>query len=238
MIRLTGDSHTWAIAQGLRSLQNRGELAGIEYLARPLGSHSHFHRPFFTETDENIEFTNPEIRKFMTHYPVSNTDDIHLLCMGFHSVFLFEDPTFRTNVPLRFWNGGSGSPMSRALWLRIVENHQKYYRLFFDALRRRGLKVIVIEAPKPFAHHKGVSLARRDVVYEVDRSYRAALASWLEERSILVVNVDPQCLNVDGFMHETFRHPDQNDGHHGNEMYGQIMARRIVELAKSNNFGV
>lgn len=96
-------------------------------------------------------------------------------------------------------------------------------------MKSLGMKVFVIDAPRPFQHHPMFEQCRKDVLMHLDREYRRYILNELAARDIDVIATPDECVDAEGFMLAEFRHPDVRDRHHANEKYGEIMARRIVD---------
>lgn len=72
------------------------------------------------------------------------------------------------------------------------------------------------------------------VILAVDRAYRNLIRIELEKRSVDIVNIPTSCVAEDGSMLAEYRSKRNNDMHHGNELFGEIILQEIFTFLKKD----
>lgn len=150
-----------------------------------------------------------------------------------HSTRVWRDIDWSRHAPSRL--ADQESPVSSSLLNEIFWNDQKYILRFIDSFISLGLKIFVIEGPRPFKHHSVFKRSgyREEVILYIDSEYRKFVFNELERRGVSVVRVPDFCFCENGFMLEEFKSYKKGDGHHANEVYGEIIFNEIVRFVTS-----
>lgn len=232
---VTGDSHCTAIRRGIAELAQAGELPDAPAIeVRPLGSARRMASPFFRETAAGIAIVDtPDAkrgRKIVTldaiPAPDGAPDTRYCLCAPFHTARLWRDAHWRLHAPARL--AVDEAPVSDSLIRRAAWSDQQHTFAFIDALLRRGVRLLVIESPRPFRAHRVLLKIRPEVAIHVDGIYRAMVREELERRAVPIMDLPPECYDADGFMLPEYA--SEADQHHANAAYGRLAVLRLLAL--------
>ena len=231
-VLITGDSHTAALKGGQNLLISKGMWPQqVDLTIRPLGNGKFFTTPFFTDKGDYAEICNPEYRKQFIRFPpaeMESSDVIYGLSGLFHTGGLRRHQTWTEFSPFHIAN--QEYPVSNALLRQVIRDKTQYLLKFVDIILQNQKKLFVIEAPKPFRHTKSVNPIRTEVISYVDHYYRDFVKQELRLRNVPIITVSPECHDEAGFMLERYRSPKENDMHHGNAEFGQLMMKKILKF--------
>ncbi len=235
-VLITGDSHTAALKLGADMLISNGEL-NLEYqiYMRQLGSGATFDKPFFVDRGEFAEITNELHKKRIKRLPLSKEQEdfeYYGISAPLLTIRLWGDKQYWTKFT-PFSSQGDQAPISASLLRYIVLQDQIHMTQLIELLKRVGVKVFVIEAPKPFKHHPAIKIAGNKVITYVDQFYRQVMKDWLAEKGVPIINVPSACYDADGFMLETYRNDNRLDRTHANKQFGAVMVKEIISFLKS-----
>lgn len=229
-ILITGGSHVVALNQGLKSLAQSGEIpSSLEFRVRPLGGGLSFARNFFHPRDDHLEITYQKFRAKFTRIPPRGvTYDAIALSTALYSRPVWNKadwavygiPGFATDRILT-----SNSTVRRAIY-----DDNKHIIAFLRHLRTFGIKVCIVEGPRPFRHNIEVQRTGVDLVKHIDTLYRSLTLAILDREGIPVLPVPDTALDEDGFTLQKYRHRNPKDKTHGNADFGRLMVRQVVDF--------
>jgi hypothetical protein len=201
---------------------------GIEFELRPLGGGHRLNHRFFRADGDRVVITHPELRRFVTVFPVAPDIEKYGLSAPLHTLRLTRRMDWKAFAPAGL-RDGERAPVSLAMLNALILEDQRHVLKFLEALQKIGLDVFVIEPPGLFRHHRvfgeGVP---REVAMFVDREYRRVIRQELSKMGVPVVSVPAKVLDADGFTNvEYMRH--EQDNHHGNTDFGEVMLQQICE---------
>lgn len=218
---ITGDSHTGALARGLRSLQEQGRVASFK--VAPLSAGLLMNERFFEERDGFVEITISDKIRSVSRLPVDPSE-------GVFDWYGLSAPLHVQPIVLdRFFYGKVPQPFTPALLKRLVLDRKRHSIDLMMALRRLGVRVFAIEAPRTFPYHPKLpnDLAR---VGEMETRCRDVVFEELARLDIPVVRLPARALRADGLMSEEFRHERPTDRHHGSAAFGAMMIEEMEKV--------
>jgi len=232
-IVVTGDSHISALKSGIDLLQAEGDsLVDYVFDFKPLGLGGHLIKPFFADRGDYAEMTDPIIKKRVQRLPLLEDGEFqpyYAISGAMHSIRLWRDVNFWTKYT-PFCQQEGLIPVSVGLLRHAVLNDQLYICKLIEIMQRSGVKLFVIEAPKPFKHHRIHNDVDSEVIVYVDRFYRQVFKDWLAAKGVPVVEVPASCYDSEGFMLNEFRSDNLGDANHANKDFGAIMAKEIIKF--------
>lgn len=224
-VLITGDSHCGALRRGQLKLESEGFDTGC--LIRPLGAGGRMRTPFFEDRGKYVEIVEPTFAEGLSQFPSKNEK--------FEAVG-FSAPLHTALVWRGKWDG-------QVPWFAIEKARERKLvssNLFFEVVRRdakdslaflkavaRTTQVFVIEPPAPFRHLPGLKYFGESSVLKMHQAHRDYVLAELAKMNIPVVGLDPEWMDDMGFMSPEFRSDDENDMHHGNAKFGELMMRKI-----------
>ena len=122
-------------------------------------------------------------------------------------------------------------PVSDAVLATVVARRMAQSYAFFDLARELGIDVTVLESPFLPRRVLAETGIREDVLAAVDRAFRGAVRRGLAARGIAVIDVPAE--TRDGALLRAGYEMPEPDPHHGNEAYGALTIRSILD-----HFGV
>ncbi len=235
---ITGDSHTAALRSGLDMLMGLDDLPqDLQIDIKQLGGGGGLRTPFFIDRGSYAEMTDPTHQKRITRLPVSDEQEsygYYGICGPLHTIRLWRNKDYwQKYTP--FTSQGGQAPISTSLLRHIVLQDQRYIMQLVGLLKRVGVKVFVIEAPKPYRHHPILELVDPNAIIYIDGFYRKVIREHLAELDVPVIDVPNACYDAEGFMLEEFRHDSPTDDYHANKEFGAIMIKQTIEFLKSRN---
>ncbi len=220
---LFGDSHLAAMKKGLDNLAQRDAMPpGWKIDAMPLCRGGLLAAPFHRTDGETIRFEGC----FIDRIPVGDQQVVYGFSGNAHTTRVVRDIDWSTHAPANI--AEKEAPISSAMLRELFMADQRHMLDLLDAMKRLDLPVFVIEAPHLFRHNTIFTRARRAVLLEVDRLYRAFIAQELASRAIATVAVPPDCLDAEGLMLKEYRSPRPRDNHHANALFGERMIAEII----------
>ncbi len=229
-VLITGDSHTGALLRGKQLLENKNEWPQqVNLTIRPLGRSMINATPFFVDRGDHAEIRNEEYRKRFKRFPPANMEKINViygLSGPLHTSRVLRHQAWSEFVPAPFTT--NESPVSNALLNQVIQNDCQHLLKFIDIILRIRKKLFVIEAPLPFKH--AAKNIRPEVFTYVDSYYRNFIKQELKLRKVPLIAVDSECYDESGFMLECYRSPKENDMHHGNAEFGELMMKKILKF--------
>jgi hypothetical protein len=118
--------------------------------------------------------------------------------------------------------------ISNGLLRRSITDDNKYIISFLKHLRKLGMRVCVIEGPRPFRHNIEVRRTGLKLVKHIDSLYQSVTLDILSRENIPIVAVPETTIDEDGFMLDQFRHANPRDKTHGNVDFGAVMMREVI----------
>ncbi|PPD40155.1 MAG: hypothetical protein CTY16_18160 [Methylobacter sp.] len=237
-ILITGDSHTSALKLGADRLISQGGLPyGYQVDLKPIGTGGTFTAQFFLDKGDFVEMKNQRNPNLVKRLPVATEEgnyDYYGITGMLHTHRVWRYNNYWTKFT-PFCTASDLAPVSTSLLRHIVLNDQQYPLQMIDVLKRAGVKVFVIETPKPYKHHPILEQVDKEVITYIDTFYKSVIKEWLASNGIPVVNIPANCYDADSFMLEAFRNENPKDSHHANLAFGEVMIKEILAFLKSQN---
>lgn len=231
-VLITGDSHTGQLQLGMELLVRQGEWPQhIDLTINPLGGGHIFATPFFIDAGDYAELCNKDFRKQFQRFPpetIENTDVIYGLSGPLHTARVRRSRAWSEFVPAQF--AVDETPVSNALLNQVILDDCQYLLKFIDVILRTGERLFVLEAPRPFRHDRALQSIRPEVFSYIDNYYRDFIKQELKLRNVPIIAVDPECYDDAGFMLECYRNPKEDDMHHGNSKFGELMMKKVLKF--------
>lgn len=233
-ILVTGGSHVVALNQGFKQLRDAGKVpASLEFILRPLGGGLSVARDFYSPRDDHVEITNPKYwAKFRQIPPPGETYGMVAV-----STALYSRPVWNKSDWGVYGIPGFAKdriPISEGLLRRAIYDDNKHIIGFLAHLRTLGMKVCIVEGPRPFRHNIEVKRNGPDLVKHIDALYRSLTLEVLSREQIPVVLVPDTAFDTDGFMLEKYRHKNPDDKTHGSSEFGLLMMERVLQFVQKN----
>lgn len=227
-VLIVGDSLTVALKEGYRKLRSSAQFpTDLDLSIVPLCGGAYLRMPFFIEKDGVALMTAAEAAKNFPQLPLAGEPPIYGFCGSLHTTRVLRDIDWSKHAPVEV--ATTEVPISSGLLEEIIYEDVKYVIAFLDVLMRSGASQFVVESPRPFRHHPMFTRARSDVLLCVDRAYRGLVRREMDRRNIPVVSVPAECLDAEGAMLDIYKHPNEKDFHHGNEIFGTLMMVQVIE---------
>ena len=216
-IIIVGDSHTGPLNRGLQSLQSEQKFQGVK--VAPIGAGALMNERFFEEREGFVEITVTDAISSIKRLPYGEEFDWYGVSGPLHVQPIVLDPFFYGNTP---------QPVTNALLKRLVLDRKQHSLAFMAVLKKLGLNVFVVEAPRTFPHHPGLP---RDLsrVSRMEERCRAIIMDRLAEMGIPLIALPPEALDANGMMKAEFRHESESDKHHANAAFGAMMIEKTLE---------
>ena len=198
-ILITGGSHVVALNQGLKGLQQSGEIPeSLELRVRPLGGGLSVSRKFFRVNDDHIEITDQKFRRKFKQIPPRGVNyDVIAVSTALYSRPLWNKSDWAVYGTPDF--SADRIPVSTSLLRRSILDDNKYIISFSEQLRDFGMSVLIVESPRPFRHNPEVKRTGTDLVKYLDNQYRLLTHGHLKESKIPVISVPQTAVDDDGF---------------------------------------
>lgn len=226
---ICGNSHTRALRAGASLLEE--EEGAPPMVVFPLGTADNEAQPFSTIENGKVVLTNDRFRKKLKQFfDVSAIEpDVQWgICLGNHNFRIFRNEGWLTSAPS--WLGmADKTPVSEALFEKIVAEDQKHIRAFFEQLLETGVRPFVISAPwplRPNAEVSGIKLSPQ-TLKAIDTRARVLFSEWLRARDIPIITPPVETADEDGFLKPEFA-KSADDPYHGNTAYGRLMMRKVL----------
>lgn len=235
-IFITGDSHTRALKTGVELLVNQGEMPDDYQIdvQMSIGGDAMI-KPYFVDKGDYVELIHAKHINSIKKLPFSDEQggyDYHGICGLLHATRLWRVPNHWPNCT-PFTPQGGQTPISTSLLRHAVLQEQMYNMQLIEFFKRIGIKVFVIEAPKPYKHNRTMARVNPEILSYVDNFYKKIMMEWLASKEIPVIKVPGECYDVDGFMYEKFRHDNPLDGLHANNHFGALMIKEVIAFMES-----
>jgi len=232
-----GDSHTGALQRGLdlrlRERPDDARLASLQ--VRPFGPAHLMCTPFFEREGDHLALRPPEFRRRVPRVPFAHLRreamPLHALCAPLHAARVYRSLEWQRLDPPGIDEGGLA--VSASMLARVVDDDQRHVMAFVEALLALQLPLVVMEPPRPYAHHPSVIGAGAARIVAVDAFYRARMRGWLASRSVPVIDVPADCVGPDGLMDPAYRNPSDEDQHHGSPAFGARMIDALLAWKES-----
>jgi len=228
---LGGDSHTVCLREAMLRLK----LPDVQVEGTSFGTGAHLYEPFFAIEGGDIVFTHPHYaRRWLksgNKIPL-DPEAIYVLMAGLNSNAFCLDRTWRRFRPPGY--AGEEPTVSQALLRAMIANLSRYARGFYLALKERGMRVIAAPAPPPPRGHFIFERHEPAKVIHARQLYLAEMRRFFEENGIPYVLSPPEVADEDGYLKPQFRVGiPEADPHHANLDYGELVARDVIDVAKT-----
>ena len=231
-IRITGNSHTIALNQGLSQVP---EAQNFEIFG--LGPGVHETTPFSTVENGKLRLTHSVYADNLKHFTGMDHFDPNSLwglCLGTHNSRIYGHRCWLDMAAPSALAGPGVQPVSTAMMRRIIQEDQRHIRAFLTQAREAGLKFFVISAPPPRAGHQNIIRgADAEILLTIDRQARAEFRMFLDSLSAPFIDYPAETADAQGLLRPDYAAgPLKNgkrDPHHGNAAYGALMLQKIVE---------
>ncbi len=179
---ITGDSHTWALHEGLASMSSseRRGLPDVRVCMLFKGSPSV--APFCTRATDHVRFLDPGARAAIAsvtgrpHLCAADRVAVFGFSMGLMTTLLLRRDTWRGFIPWSVDVEGAETPLSEAAITAIALEHNAHILEFFSLVAGLGIRCVAISAPPPSPFEEALARGIRPaVVLEVDRIARRAV---------------------------------------------------------------
>jgi hypothetical protein len=232
---ICGNSHTRALRAGASLLEE--EDGADPMVVFPLGTADNEAAPFSEVKNGQVVLTNERFRrKLKQFFGFSTFEPQHRwgICLGNHNARIFRHEGWKTAAPA--WLNIEGkTPISEALFARIVEADQQHIRNFLDQLVETGVQPFVISAPWPVRPNPEITdiTLSPDVLKAIDTRARVLFSEWLTSRGLSIVTPPVETADEDGFLLPQFG-KGGDDPYHGNTAYGRLMMRKVLQHEEQN----
>jgi hypothetical protein len=220
-ILIFGESHTAALFVGHKQLR-KGRATLPDIAIRSMGGGHAFQQQFFADRGDHVAITAPELSRQIDRLPLPGLEAVYGFCAPLCPYRLYNKPAWQM-------------PISKPFLRPMVIEDQKQALAFIDALKQAGIRLFVIEAPRPFRHHHALKKTHSAVISYVDRMYRDIIRDELAKRDVPVVSVPVHLFDAEGFMLEEYACPD--DPYHGNARFGRVMIEEIAAFVSKDPLG-
>ncbi|MDD5271360.1 MAG: hypothetical protein PHU14_01450 [Methylovulum sp.] len=233
---IIGDSHTAALKLGADILKGQEDWPSeYQVEVERLGGANSMVNPYFIDRGDYAEIINEKQAKNIQRLPFVE-EGSQCAYYGFsgplHASRLWRRqmnwPNFTPFAPK-----GNQAPISTGLLKHVVFQEQIYTMQLVELLKRVGIKLFVIEAPKPYRHHRILEKVSPDIISYIDRFYKNAMKDWLESKGVPIISIPSHCYDADGFMYDTFRNEALDDGLHASKEFGALMINEVIKFLKS-----
>jgi hypothetical protein len=199
-IFITGDSHMRALKRGVEMLINQGEMPDdFQFEAQMLSGGNAMAKPYFVDKGDFVEFVG---RLKRLPFPEEHgTYDYFGMCGLLHATRLWRIVKNWSNCT-PFEPKEDQIPISISLLRHVVFQEQMYNMQLIEIFMRIGIKVFVIEAPKPFKHSKAMIEGNPEINCYVDSYYKNIMTEWLDSKGVPIIRVPSECYDDNGFMYK------------------------------------
>jgi len=226
-----GDSHIAPLAKGTGQYITDHNV-GVSISARPLGSQRYLCEPFFSISDQEITFTNPNVTKYIRALPANDlhtADTVYVMSLGFHTAhFSWISKTFCHLLT----RDSERWALSTSAFDAIFEEKQKFQKNLLRAMKGLSLKVVVVETPRLFESSDYVVGRNAATVKFIDNRVRETFSDFLISENIKCVRLKPSMIE-DEFMLPEYRSATIGDQHHASSRLGYELASEILKEARS-----
>ena len=224
---LVGDSHLGSLRQALNATRHSPEDARYAGIAvRAMGRGYLMRSAFFADRGDHAEILDAELRTRVERVPPLDAAYDWIGISGpLNTGRLWRDPAFATFKPFPLHGG---TPISVATLRAAVEADVRRSIEFAEVVARSA-RVFVIESPWPFRANRAVHANGAATVQFVHRWYRDHVLRELERLGIATLEIDPECVDGDGFMKESYHHEKPTDRYHANTAFGRTMLDRVLQ---------
>ncbi|MCW3477439.1 hypothetical protein [Limobrevibacterium gyesilva] len=242
-VLMIGDSHVGALISAHRRMRRLGGSlpANIAFEFSYLGNGFHFSHSFFELHEATIRFTHPEFaanlgRDLRLDAIARQEGVVFGLSMGLHTARVFRDPQWTRHVPWDLSANLPGQPVSSDVLNAIIDQDSQYIVAFYRAMQSLEIPFFVVAAPPPYRLHNCMSLygIAPEIIVQVDRAYRTRISGILRQAGIDCIHPPREVIGEDGFIKAEFRAGiPEDDPHHANADYGQIMMQQAFPVVES-----
>lgn len=240
-LAVLGDSHLAALRRGY-DLDPR-MTGGRSVAFHPFGAGSSAVRPFHEVASDgaSVRMHGKGWRNLTLHArsftEPGGQDAIVALSLPLHSGRVLRDVGWDRHVPwslVRQEGDGEGEiALSDQAVAAILQDDYRHALAFAEALGNLGLRLLVIEAPRPFDHAPFLSRMRLDVCQHVDRTYRTEVRARLQAAGVPVVDQPDATVSQDQTTLPAYRHETPGDFLHANAAYGQLAMASVLAAARA-----
>jgi hypothetical protein len=229
MVLIIGDSHARVIALGQDELP--ASSPARDYDVRMLGIGRTFLRKFYTVGEDGVSLSSERRRDILrgaigTDVIDQSVGDI-FLSLGFHGIYFYNSSTWRNFRIVE--REDDRSFISQSAFSLMVMRFNYHILAFISALKRAGLKPVVIAAPalpRSFIDNPRVGGVTPDELVALDAAYRDVMASILRKRRVPVI-LPPEGTSEDGCLKEEYRRSTEVHEYHGDASYGALVLAQV-----------
>lgn len=232
-IFITGDSHIGALKKGWIGLETKSEIPkNLRFSFSPLGPGDSMLTPFFEKRSDHLKITSDDGAKWLTRIPEESSEQeniLYVISAPLHLQPIILHPFFKRHRPSEISNSPTKS--SKALIRRIARERKRYAIEFVIALKSLNQKVAVIEPPRTFKHHPNIKKTSLDIITYLEDFCRNEVKQLLTRNGIPTIELPVESYDDDGLMLDNYRHESSEDRHHGNQAYGEMMIKQVIDFA-------
>jgi len=240
MIVITGNSHVGAIR---RSEMQRNKLSDARLFV--LGTGNIELTSFSRVSDGHVHFLAPDVSARLRFATASDTiggEHVWGFVLGTHNSPLYGHRYWRKAEPQAIARSNV-RPVSSGLMNEVVKEYLKPQLDFFRQLQSIGTDFFVISGPPPKLDSpffkRGI---RPETIVYIDNLLRNSLSDWLEKNNIAYIAPPQKAVANDGFLKPHYSQKINDAGtidpHHANSDYGELMADKIYDHLKLNNYSM
>ena len=228
-VSVIGDSHIAALSRAYEHLRAEGGwLDGIE-ISFGGASAREWKSGSFIDHGDRVEFTAERFRKLFGASSLrQGKAGKHIVGLNvfYHSAPVWRSRQWLDHVPM----GMAGNRLSSNVIEQIILDDQEANLKLVAALRRMGMRLFAIEAPRPFMTHLAITRGglKPEVVAAVDSLYRNTIRTALDGLAVPTLTLPPGCFDASGFMKPNYKSETAGDQHHANLMFGMEMLQRMI----------
>lgn len=232
---VTGDSHLGSLMRGLHESTDPALTARrIEFW--PLGSARMTQGDFFQVDPHDCSVSTVAgafgDRRFSPE-SVELDGELPLLAVSLplHSARVVRNAIWKTHVPWSLIEGEHETPLSDQAVDALIEADSCRAVDFVVQLKKAGLSVVVLEAPRFFENATFLSNKRLDIHTHLEARYRQCVIARLEKAGLAVIRQPSETITERGTTDPAFDHDDPEDQHHANARYGELMLAALAAYA-------
>lgn len=235
-LRVIGDSHTTALAEGWERLRLSPDHAGRNVQVKPLGTGKMLEYRFFDYDGRGIRWIPSSyadaFRSLAGRDDLVRDDVIYGLSLGYHTAKIAASSCWIRACPWRLAPRLERAAISDAVVREMATSYAQHSLALFEALKEMGVRFFVIEAPPLKQDWKafGKGIPPESAV-EVDRLFRDAISTRLAEIDVSHLPPPSSTVNDRGFLKAEFAFAP-HDPHHANAAYGEIVMIEALGLAE------
>lgn len=228
-VSIIGDSHISALSRAYEFVRAEGSWPEGFDISFGGASAREWKTGGFIDHGDQVEFTSERFRKMFGVGLVKQGKAgrrIVGLDILYHSAPVWRNRQWLNHVPM----GMTGTRLSSNVIEQIILDDQETNLKLAAALRRMGMRIFAIEAPRPFISHLAITRGglNPDVVAKVDGLYRGTIRAALDGLSVPTLTVPPDCFDAAGFMKPGYKSETAGDQHHANAGFGIEMLQRMI----------